>query len=474
MNTMSSEEGSLKNLQLFFYSAINFPLAVVGLPLVLFIPPLYGELGVSLSSMGVILMLARLSDVFTDPLIGLLSDRTKGRLGRRKPWVVLGAPLLAVSTYFLFIPPESPDLMYFLLSIMGIYLAFTIIQIPYASWGAELSGNYSERSKITALREQLGYFGTIVALSIPLLLSYFGVIKMRSILSYEAILVMSSIPLVVLGAFWLVPDNPSSLLREKTMTLKEYIKSLRLVLKNGPYIRILIGFTGSVLGISMDGALSFFFVKHVINAESYYSIAILLSIFTSIIFIQVWKKIANRIGKHKTLVIAILWFSGWALCMPLLYFIPEHALFLFLILQILKGMASGALVFLATSMAADVIDIDTIRSGEERSGLFFSAWGIVQKGAAAIALFIALTAVDLFGFDATADPSLRNTMDGNSNNAIFGLALMYSVVPTLFKISTLPFIWNYPLTEERQIRIRGYLERKKNRLASKQKSNINS
>ena len=127
---MSSEEGTpLKNIQLFFYSAINFPLAVVGLPLVLFIPPLYGELGVSLSSMGVILMLARLSDVFTDPLIGLLSDKTKGRLGRRKPWIVLGAPLLAVSTYFLFMPPERPELMYFLLSIMGIYLALSLIHI---------------------------------------------------------------------------------------------------------------------------------------------------------------------------------------------------------------------------------------------------------------------------------------------------------------------------------------------------------
>jgi Na+/melibiose symporter-like transporter len=115
-------------------------------------------------------------------------------------------------------------------------------------------------------------------------------------------------------------------------------------------------------------------------------------------------------------------------------------------------------------MAADVIDIDTIRSGEERSGLFFSAWGIVQKGAAAIALFIALTAVDLFGFDATADPSLRGAVDGNSNNAIIGLAIMYSIVPSLFKISTLPFIWNYPLTEERQKKIRGFLDRKIKRL----------
>ena len=91
---MSENESKLKKTQLFFYSSVNFPLAVVGLPLVLFIPPLYGELGLSLASMGFILMLARLSDVFTDPLIGLLSDKTKISLGRRKPWILVGSPLL--------------------------------------------------------------------------------------------------------------------------------------------------------------------------------------------------------------------------------------------------------------------------------------------------------------------------------------------------------------------------------------------
>ena len=464
---MSEKESKLKRTQLFFYSSINFPLAVVGLPLVLFIPPLYGELGLSLASMGFILMLARLSDVFTDPLIGLISDRTKISLGRRKPWILLGSPLLAISTYFLFIPPNQPDLVYFLISIVGIYLAFTIIQIPFASWGAELSGDYNERSKITALREQVGYIGTIIAVSLPIFLSYFDIVEMRSILTFEAIVVISSIPIVIVGAFLFVPDNPVKHLRKNAMTFGEYFRSLKFVLKNGPYIRILIGFTGSVLGISMDGALSFFFVKHVVNAESYYSVAILLSIATSVICIPIWKRIAAKVGKHKALVYSILWFSGWAFCMPLLYFVPEQALFFFLTLQVLKGMASGALVFLATSMAADVIDIDTIRSGQERSGLYFSAWGIIQKGAAAISLFIALTVIELFGFDPTADPSQRETINGNSNIAILGLAIMYSVVPSLFKISTLPFIWKYPLTEERQAKIRGYIDRKVKRMASK-------
>ena len=71
------------------------------------------------------------------------------------------------------------------------------------------------------------------------------------------------------------------------------------------------------------------------------------------------------------------------------------------------------------------------------------------------------------GFDPTADPSQRGKINGNSDMSILGLAIMYSVVPSLFKISTLPFIWKYPLTEGRQIKIRGYLDRKERRLADK-------
>ena len=455
---------SLSKTRLMLYTAVSFPVAVVGLPLIIFIPPLYGELGVNLAGMGIILMIARFSDVITDPIIGLLSDRTRTRFGRRKPWLVIGTPLMIIATYFLFVPPEEPSLLYFLVCIVVMYLAFTVINLPYSAWGAEISGNYHERSTITARREQFGLAGTVVAISLPMVLTYFGYEKISTVLALEALIVCLTLPVFIGGALWFVPEYSIDHLREKALTGREYIKSLRIVARNGPYLRILIGYTGSVAGASMDAALSFFFVKHVLVAEAYYSVALLVHIVASLAFVPVWKRISTKVGKHKALVWSIMWYAGWAFCMPLLYFIPEQAIFFYIILQALKGMAIGAFTFLTTSMAADVVDIDTIRSGEQRTGLYFASWGIVQKAATAIALFAALTGVAMFGFDATADPELGGTPQGNSFVALMSLALFYSVIPSCFKLCTLPFLWNYPLTEERQRRIRARLTRKAARM----------
>ncbi len=111
-------------------------------------------------------------------------------------------------------------------------------------------------------------------------------------------------------------------------------------------------------------------------------------------------------------------------------------------------------------MAADAVDIDSARTGEQRAGLYFSVWGLLKKGANALGGAIGLAAVAFFGFQALADPALAGTPDGNSESALIMLAVLYSIVPAGFKFIALPFIWNYPLTEKRQIRIRERLDRR--------------
>ena len=125
-----------------------------------------------------------------------------------------------------------------------------------------------------------------------------------------------------------------------------------------------------------------------------------------------------------------------------------------------KGSAVGALLAIPAAMAADAVDIDSARTGEQRAGLYFSFWGMLKKGANALGGAIGLTAVAFFGFDALADPDLARTAEGNSSSSLIMLAVLYSIVPAGFKLIALPFIWKYPLTEERQVRIRARLERR--------------
>ena len=150
-------------------------------------------------------------------------------------------------------------------------------------------------------------------------------------------------------------------------------------------------------------------------------------------------------------------FVFWASLIP---FIPAGWFSVFLIVMVFKGSAVGALLAMPASMAADAVDIDSARPGQQRAGLYFSVWGMSKKGGTALGGAIALAAVQFFGFDPQANPSLSGTNLGNSENALVWLALLYAIIPAALKIMALPFIWRYPLTEERLVRIRARIERR--------------
>ena len=135
-----------------------------GYPIAIWLPAFYaGELGLSLAAVGTMIMLARLTDVVTDPVIGFFSDRSKSRFGRRKPFMVGGLPFLVLGVVMLFIPRqlgiETIGQIHLVFWISFMFLGSTLVYIPYYAWGAELSSDYNERSRITAVRSHSLYGG---------------------------------------------------------------------------------------------------------------------------------------------------------------------------------------------------------------------------------------------------------------------------------------------------------------------------
>ena len=158
-------------------------LAVI--PISLYLPFFYSrDLGLSITAVGLVLMVARISDVIIDPLIGALSDRTKLAWGRRKIWMVAGAPLMMVSCYALFVATSPVTNIYLLGWSMLLWLGWTMINIPYYAWGAELSTDFDERTQITGWRQAWGFAGNISVLLVPVaaakLFGYGGVRVKRS------------------------------------------------------------------------------------------------------------------------------------------------------------------------------------------------------------------------------------------------------------------------------------------------------
>ena len=499
MTTASANEASLTKLQLASYGAPAAPLALVGLPLVAYVPAIYADpegFGLSLGIVGLMITLSRFTDVITDPIIGFLSDRWRSRWGRRKPFMVVGMPIFALGVWLLFVPPvtfteisvfgESFNYgyLYLFTMIALVYLGSTIKDLPYMAWGAELSRNFHERTRITSWREGFSVAGALIAAFTPAMILFFGYTKPVDAVWFLSIAMLVIMPVVVLNAVAVVPEYPVTETKEK-LPLKD---SLKIVAQNKPFMRLIIIFSLSSLGAAMTASLAFFFVKHLLLAGDLFGLYVAPYYLSTVLAIPIWLKLSRRIGKHKTVLAAVFWFCFWATFVPviavtpyswyepfevpkLLAFLPSemHAVvaarfegtptgkfLFFVILMCFKGSSIGAFSAIPASMAADVVDLDTATTGQQRAGAYFSIWSMIRKISYALGITVATTLVVWAGFDSLADPM-------NTTNTAFSLLVLtcvYSIVPALIKLTTVPILWNYELTEDKVADVQMAVEKK--------------
>lgn len=150
------------------YGVPALPIAAFAVPIYIYIPPFYAqEPGISLAAIGTVLTIARILDALSWPVIGILSDQLNTRWGRRKPWIAISAPFILIAAVMLCIPPSGSGSLYLFAWSTMIYLASSALTLPHSAWGAELSGDYHERSHIVAWREGLTVVGTLIATVIP-------------------------------------------------------------------------------------------------------------------------------------------------------------------------------------------------------------------------------------------------------------------------------------------------------------------
>jgi Na+/melibiose symporter-like transporter len=135
----SSEQMGI--VRLLAYGSVSLPLATIGLPLSIYLAPFYsGALGLPLAQLGIAMMLARLVDIIVDPAIGVISDRWRPSVGRRKFWLPIGVTVMALGTWMLFMPGDGKvGIGYFFLWTTLLYLGFTATKLPYEAWGGRTS-----------------------------------------------------------------------------------------------------------------------------------------------------------------------------------------------------------------------------------------------------------------------------------------------------------------------------------------------
>ncbi len=435
------------------YALPAFSLAVIGIPVYVYIPKFYTDvIGLNITYVGGVLLAARIFDAVTDPAIGLLSDRTISRFGRRKPWIAIGSLFTAVTVIFLFNPPETEFInlnVFFTLSIFMLFLFWTIVVVPYESLGPELTFSYNDRNSLFSFRDGFLIAGTLAAAASPAVVK--GIAGIASSPEDERyvffILSLIYAPLIILSCLWCV-----AVLKENNILQKKehlgIIKGLNYTFKNRPFLILLAAYTISAIGNNLPATLILFYVQYVLQSPLA-DMFLLLYFITGILFLPLWIKAAEHFGKKNA------WLSAMAINTGAfigVFFLNAGDTMIYGILVFLSGTGFGATLALPSSMQADVIDYDELMTGERREGQYVGIWSFAKKAAAAFGVGIGLTLLGMSGYK----PNIQQ-----SESVTFTLRVLYALVPCLCNAAGFMIALYYPITGAEFDRIRkSILERK--------------
>jgi sugar (glycoside-pentoside-hexuronide) transporter len=396
-------------------------------------------LGVSPAWAGAAMFLPKLWDVFTDPMMGFLSDRTRSRWGRRRPWMLLGAFTLPVAFVMVFSVPEYAQWQSRFAWVMAWYLVaatcFTVYVVPYVSMPAEMTDNYHERTRILSWRMAFVVVGIMLGGALaPLLIEQGGggIAGHR----FMALVLGSLMFMVMLLTFFATAQLPrKSWQRSETAGWQ----AVAIALRNRPFKVLMLAYLLMMVGANSLLATVPFYVAHRLSSGGeLVTLLFLCHLLPSLISIPLWNRWSRVVGKQQGLMAGV---AIYALGCVALYF-ADGVMSLALVVAIvtLMGTGMGAIQLYPFAMVPDVIALDRRASGLNREGLFTGVWIANEKIGIAAGAFIAALVLEVFGF-----------LEGGaeqSQQALQGVQVAFALLPALLLFLSMAVLKAYSLDRE--------------------------
>jgi len=384
------------------------------------------------------IFIGRTWDYINDPLVGYISDRTRTRWGRRRPFLLFGAlPFALVFMLMWWIPPIQNPIslaVYYGILYAVFDTAFTFVTMPYFALTPELTSDYDERTDLTTTRMFFSILGSLVAFTIPLMIvDGFRPENASRVLLMGGIFGLAS-ALPLFGVFFGTHE------REEFMEISQpsIWKSIKAAWTNRPFMFGLGIYLFTWVAVSIIETILLFYIKYVVEREPQ-SDLIMATIFVVAIFtLPIWQWASRRYNKRLAYIVGIAFLAVVLLAMASLN--PQVPLGILLALCALAGIGVAAAHVLTWAILPDAIEYGEWQTGERHEGMFYSLITLAQKIATSIAVPTALLVLDATGYVANSD-SLPQS-------AVNGIRIVAGPIPAVLMLGGIIFALVYPLGRE--------------------------
>ncbi len=390
---------------------------------------------------GFALLLPRLLDAFADPVMGAISDRTQSKLGRRRLYLLFGAPALGLTfALVFFVPADAPLALrvgLLVTAFMASNLAVTMYEVPYSAMAAEMTSSYKERTTLTGYKmfaARLG--GVISAFAAPLI---FG--SQATITEGFRLLGISVGAFMVVTGLWAFFATANAPRIEKTPERFSLREEIAAIVENRSFRTLWVAFLMQNLAIGASATALIYFVTQVMRISPQHAGLFMASgALTALIATPIWVAIGRRIGKQRGYFIGLALVA--AMTIPILMMAPGQSMILLAVL-VIAGIGDAATQLFPNAMAPDTVEVDEIKSGLRREGAIFGAWGFCRKLGMTAGAFLVSLALAAIHFVPGSPPHAQ------PSEALTGIRLIYAALPLGLWLAAMLAFSRYDLTEAR-------------------------
>lgn len=396
--------------------------------------------GLSPALAALALFIGRSWDYINDPIIGHLSDRTRTRWGRRRPWLLFGAIPFALTFILLWIKPafvnnETGMVIFFAAAYLIYEASATTVYMPYFALTPELTQDYDERTQLTSFRMMFNIIGGLVAYTVPMMVigSMIPENANRVVLMGAIFGAVAALPYLLV--FFGIRENKEYMEQEQPR-LKESLQAAR---RNKPFIFAALIYLFTWIVIILLETNFMFYIKYVVKRPAQSSLIMGVFFVSAILALPLWNWLSKRGNKRKAYIIGV---AFWATVMCALTFVkPETPLWVLLIMCVLAGIGLSAGQVLPWAIIPDAIEWDEYQTGERHEGIFYSLITLMGKIANSVAVPLSLLLLQFTGYVSNAAEQPKS--------ALLGLKVVIGPIPAAMLFAGIVFAIFYPLSREK-------------------------